>query len=126
MSAAVEVGMPMARRGRRSRPSRSTLALRWVGALVLLAIAFGYVHPIRAYREARAEVDSRRAETARLERGNAELARRLERAETPAFVEREARRLGLVRPGERLFIVTGVEKWRKNQASGRPGSAGLR
>lgn len=116
----------MARRGRRSRPSRSALALRWVGALVLLAIAFAYVHPIRAYRDARAEVDARRAETARLERGNAELARRLKWAGTPEFVEREARRLGLVRPGERLFIVTGVEKWRKSHASQSRASAGLR
>ena len=29
------------------------------------------------------------------------------------FIEREARRLGLVRPGERLFIVKGVEARRK-------------
>jgi hypothetical protein len=27
---------------------------------------------------------------------------------------REARRLGLVKPGERLFIVKGIAAWRKN------------
>ena len=31
---------------------------------------------------------------------------------------REARRLGLVRPGERLFIVTGVSEWRERQNGG--------
>jgi cell division protein FtsB len=106
----------MARRGRRSRPSRSALALRWVAALVLVAIAAGYIHPLRAYRDARAEVTARTAETAELRRANAELDRRLQRTSTPTFVEREARRLGLVKPGERLFIVTDVEKWRKARA----------
>ena len=126
MCSAVEVRMPMARRGRRIRPSRSTLALRWVGVVVLAAIALSYVHPIRSYRDARAEVAMRRAETARLERTTAELDRRLEQAGTPAFVERAARRLGLVKPGERLFIVTGVDGWRKGRGSGNGKGGGLR
>ena len=40
------------------------------------------------------------------------LEQRIEETETPAFVEREARKLGLVKPGERLFIVTGVDEWK--------------
>jgi cell division protein FtsB len=114
------------RRSSRARPSRSALALRWLAALVLVAIAVGYVHPIRAYREARAEVAGQRSEVDLLDRGNAELERRLKRAGTADFVEREARRLGLVRPGERLFIVTGVEKWRKERRPGGVEKAGLR
>jgi hypothetical protein len=43
------------------------------------------------------------------------LERRLEFTGTDAFIEREARRLGLVRPGERLFIVKGVERSKKAQ-----------
>jgi cell division protein FtsB len=109
--------MPMARRGRRrTRPSRSALALRWIGALVLVAIAVAYVHPLRAYRDARADVTDRRAEVERLEHANEALEDRLARAGTPEFVEREARRLGLVRPGERLFVVTGIEEWTKEKA----------
>ena len=115
----------MARRGRR-RPSRSALALRWIGAAVLVVIAIGYVHPIRAYRDARAEVVSRQAETTRLARANAELDRRLEQAGTLDFVEREARRLGLVRPGEQLFIVTGIEKWRTARGAREEREPGLR
>jgi cell division protein FtsB len=121
--------MPMADRGRRSsrkRPSRSALALRWLAALVLVAIAFGYVHPIRAYRDARAEVAGQRSDVEHLERANAALDRRLKRTGTAEFVEREARRLGLVRPGERLFIVTGIDRWRKERGGGTAGKAGIR
>ena len=91
---------------RRRRPSRSALALRWLAAGVLVAIAIAYVHPLRAYFRARGEVESRQAEVAALERKKRELSRRLAVAGTDAFIEREARKLGLVRPGERLFIVT--------------------
>ena len=94
---------------RRRRPSRSALALRWLGAAVLAAIAVAYVQPLRAYFSARGEVEARRAEVAELERAGREIADRLEYARTDAFVEREARKLGLVRPGERLFIVNGLD-----------------
>jgi cell division protein FtsB len=97
---------------RRRRPSRSTLALRWLGVAALVAIALSYVHPLRSYRAARASVAERRAELAALERENARLEQRLALSGEDAFVEREARRLGLVRPGERLFIVKGVEAWK--------------
>jgi cell division protein FtsB len=101
-----------ARRSRR-RPSRSALALRWIGAIVLVVIAIGYIHPLRNYFDARAEVERRSAEVERLEQATAGLRDQLARAETDAFVEREARRLGLVKPGERLFIVAGVPEWRR-------------
>ena len=68
-------------------------------------ILLSYVPPLRAYRDARQEVESRRAEVAALKRKRRELAHRLAYARTDAFIEREARKLGLVRPGERLFIV---------------------
>jgi hypothetical protein len=71
-------------------------------------IAAAYVQPIRTYRAAHAEVELRRSQVAALEREKRELAARLAIARTDAFVEREARRLGLVRPGERLFIVSGL------------------
>jgi cell division protein FtsB len=97
----------------RRKPSRSALALRWVGALVLLLIAVSYIHPLGTYRHAQAEVAKREAAIARLQQGNDKLASRLALAGKSQFVEREARRLGLVRPGERLFIVKGVETWKE-------------
>jgi len=92
----------------RRRPSRSKLALRWVGAAVLVLIALSYVHPLASYRHARSEVSQRKAAIAQLEHSNDELAQKLMNTGKSEFVIREARRLGLVREGEHLFIVKGV------------------
>ena len=100
---------------RRRRPSLSRLALRWLGLAVVLVIALGYVQPLRAYLDAREEVAVRQADIAVLDGERQRLERRLEFTGTDAFIEREARRLGLVRPGERLFIVKGVESAKKAQ-----------
>jgi cell division protein FtsB len=93
----------------RRRPparSRSSLVLRWIAAGVLAVILLSYIPPLRAYLRARDGLAERRAEVAALERKNQALARDVEYARTAEFVEREARKLGLVRPGEHLFIVT--------------------
>jgi cell division protein FtsB len=70
-------------------------------------IALSYIPPLRSYWAARDEVARRGAEVAKLREKRGDLKRRIDYARTDAFVEREARKLGLVRPGERLFIV----KW---------------
>jgi cell division protein FtsB len=101
---------------RRSKPAR---ALRWIGVVVLLAVAVGYVQPLRAYRDASADVAARQAEIDRIARGNVALEQHIAEAGTPESVAREARRLGLVRPGERLFIVTGVEQWKHERRASR-------
>jgi cell division protein FtsL len=93
----------------RRRPSRSQLALRWVGAAILVAIALSYIHPLTSYRHAQQEVAERQASISTLERENGELTKKLLDAGKSEFVVREARRLGLVREGEHLFIVNGVE-----------------
>src|SRR5436309_15193970 len=93
----------------RRRPSRSKLALRWAAAAVLVLIALSYIHPLTSYRHARREVAQRRAEIASLERGNENLSQKLTMTSKDEFVVREARRLGIVRPGEHLFIVKGVK-----------------
>ena len=94
----------------RRHPSRSTLALRWLAVVVLSLIAAAYAQPLRAYLSARDDVARRRAEVGALERERRALTARLEYARTDEFVTREARKLGLVRPGERLFIVNGVPR----------------
>jgi cell division protein FtsB len=94
------------RSARRSR--RRSLALRWLAVIGLAAIAAAYVHPVRAYLSARETVAERKAEIASLERDQKSLEHQIASTRSSAFVEREARKLGLVRPGERLFIVTGV------------------
>jgi cell division protein FtsL len=92
----------------RRRPSRSKLALRWIGAAVLVVIAVSYIHPLTSYRHAQQEVRDRQAAITALERDNTELTKKLMDAGKSDYVIREARRLGLVREGEHLFIVKGV------------------
>jgi len=92
----------------RRTPSRSKLALRWVGAAILVAIALSYIHPLTSYRHAQQEVRARQAAIAALARDNADLTKKLMDAGKSEYVVREARRLGLVREGEHLFIVKGA------------------
>ncbi len=82
--------------------------LRWLAVATLLAIALGYVHPLRSYLASRGQVDRDRAALAKLEQDRRSLDARLAVAKSNEFVVREARKLNLIRPGERLFIVTGL------------------
>jgi cell division protein FtsB len=100
------------RTGRKRKPARSSLALRWlaVGALVLVGLL--YYRPVRTYFERRQAVAERRAEVRALERHRDALKQRLRYVSSGGAVAREARRLGYVKPGERLFIVKGIPAWR--------------
>ncbi len=40
---------------------------------------------------------------------HADLEQQLERAEDPLTLEREARKLGLVKPGERAYVIRGLD-----------------
>jgi len=104
---------PPKRKARRIK--RPAHALRWIGLIVLLAVAVGYVQPLRAYRDASANVAERKVEVERIAAANTQLEQRIAETETAEFVAREARKLGLVRPGERLFIVTGIEEWKQER-----------
>lgn len=85
--------------------------MRLLGLGVIVAVAVAYVQPVRAYLDAKDELARHRAERSALLRQQARLRARLELAGTDEFVIREARLTGLVRPGERLFIVRGLEAW---------------
>jgi len=89
---------------------RSTRLLA-AGGLVLLA--FLYWKPAHAYLNAKHELQSRRADVHALRVEHARLQRRIAQAGTGEQFVREARRLGLVKPGEKLFIVRGIPAWRK-------------
>jgi cell division protein FtsB len=75
---------------------------------VLLVLVYLYISPVRSLIGAVGESGRRHAEVAGLMRANARL--RAERATlaTPAASERAARSLGLVRPGEREFVISGL------------------
>jgi cell division protein FtsB len=96
------------RRGRRSR---------WLAAAALIAIALLYYKPVRTYLETRDALSGRAGEVARLRAERAGLERRLAVSTSDEALTREARRLGLVKPGERLFIVKGIPGWRKHAST---------
>ena len=81
------------------RLSRYALLIVFVGLVAL------YVNPLRSYFETRAESGERREQVRVLEREHAKLDARRRALTRPAVVEAEARRLGMVRPGERPFVV---------------------
>jgi cell division protein FtsB len=95
---------------RRVGPSR----IRWdrVGrialVLVLFAVMFSYLNPLVNLLEAWQGSKSSDAQLAQLKREKVELAQQLREVSSPATLEREARRLGMVQPGEHAYVVHGL------------------
>jgi cell division protein FtsB len=79
----------------------------------LAAIALLYWKPLRTYEHTHAALARRQADVVQLEAQQKQLQQRLATVGTGEQLIREARRLGLVKPGERLFIVRGIAAWRK-------------
>jgi hypothetical protein len=80
-------------------------------------VAFLYYQPLSSYLETRAALNERSAEVQLLRQERSRLQARLEHSATVEALAREARRMSLVRPGERLFIVKGVQQWRRAHAA---------
>jgi hypothetical protein len=89
--------------------------VRWLALGVTVLVGLLYVGPLRSYLETKAALDERRAEVAQLRRERSRLERRLEVSASPEALLAEARRLGFVKEGERLFIVKGIAKWRREK-----------
>jgi cell division protein FtsB len=91
----------------RLRPTR-LLAL---GAIVVAGLL--YWKPLHSYFHTRDVLNRRQAEVTKLERRQQQLEARIETVDSGHVLVREARRLGLVKPGEQLYIVRGIPAWRK-------------
>jgi cell division protein FtsB len=78
--------------------------------VVLLGLLFLYVGPARSYWSTVQEAKHRRAEVTRLKHENTKLRARRDALRNPAALEREARRLGMVRPGELSYVVKHLPK----------------
>jgi cell division protein FtsB len=110
---------------KRKRPApqigRRRLRLLWALALVGIA-AYLYYQPISSYVETRNDLTARRAEVETLRLVRAELALRLVNSTSVESLEREARRINYVKPGERLFVVKGIPAWRaaRSASGARP------
>ena len=92
---------------------------RLVPILVLAAVAYAYYKPLSSWVHTRHALAQRQAQVAALERQKHALEAAVEQASTDAALARRARRIGLVEPGERLFIVKGIPAWKRAHASGK-------
>ena len=107
----------MAARVRTRRPPFATLARRWFAVLLVVLIGYAYYHPLRSWLETRHELSSRKAEVSRLTAQKRALLERVQASATTGSLAREARRLGYIRPGEHLFIVKGIQAWKKTHTT---------
>jgi cell division protein FtsB len=95
---------------RKAGPSR----IRWdrLGRIVLVLVLFGvlvsYLNPVVNLLQAWQGSKASEAELAQLKRERVELTERVREVSSPATLEREARRLGMVKPGEHAYIVHGL------------------
>jgi cell division protein FtsB len=108
----------MAKRGpkRRKRIPRRRFFVRWLVLGVFVFVGFLYYQPLRSYLETRDALAGRTDEVRGLREEKRMLEQRLTQADTEEALTREARRLGYVKPGERLFIVKGIDAWRRARA----------
>jgi cell division protein FtsB len=103
------------------RPPLGTLARRWLAVVAVVLIGYAYYHPLRSWFETRHDLASRRAEVAELAAEKRALEARLAASTSSDALAREARMLGYVKPGEHLFIVKGIEAWKKAHTIGGDG-----
>ena len=86
--------------------------MRWdrvgrVGLLVVLTVVIGlYVQQGLTYLSTRSQAQEQQAIAARLARQNAALTREQQSLGDPATIQRDARALGMVLPGERPYVIT--------------------
>jgi cell division protein FtsB len=96
--------------------ARRRSAIRWdrVGRYALLGtllvILLAYVAPLTHWIEQSRTAGAQRDELRALQAENRELRRRAAVLRDPGALEREARRLGMVKRGERAFVVRSLPK----------------
>jgi cell division protein FtsB len=111
--------MPRSQRPRTPVRRRSRL---WIVAVAgACLVGFLYYKPVKAYVSASHQLEQRKSEVKALAREKSRLERRLALSGTGQTLLQEARRLGYVRPGERLFVVRGVKQWLATHAGATTG-----
>jgi cell division protein FtsB len=93
---------------------RGAVRLRWdrvgrIGLLIVLGVVLGlYVEHTLSYFSTRAQADAALATVQRLSRENRMLEREQTALHNPATIIRDARALGMVKVGERPYVITGL------------------
>ena len=81
---------------------------RWALLLVLGLVIYLYIGPTRTWLSTWSEARQKREEVAALRAQNERLRSRRDELRRASALEREARRLGMVKAGERAYIVEGL------------------
>jgi cell division protein FtsB len=82
---------------------------RWALIVVLGLVLYLYIGPAVTWVSTYKEAGRKRAEVAALKAENRRLLDRRKYLRDPASLEREARRLGMVKAGEKSYVVQGVK-----------------
>ena len=91
--------------------ARRRSGIRWdrlgrVALLItLIVIVFSYLSPARHWLQQSGTADRQKAELSGLKAQKVKLQRRLKALRDPGALEREARHLGMVRVGERAYVI---------------------
>ena len=109
MDAAATAGTRRSAQRRASRPTPGRI--RWdrlsrIALLGMLAvILLLYLSPTKHWFEQSSTKAAQQEELSRLDAENAKLKRQVRRLSNPGSLEQEARRLGMVRQGERSYVI---------------------
>jgi cell division protein FtsB len=91
--------------------TRRRTGIRWdrLGRVALLTtlvvIVLSYLSPARQWIQQSGTANHQKQELTKLNQDNRDLKRRLRALRDPGALEREARRLGMVRQGERSYVI---------------------
>ena len=81
---------------------------RWALIAVLAFVLYLYIGPAASWVSTYQDAKHKRAEVAALKAKNKRLLDRRKYLRDPASLEREARRLGMVKAGEKSYVVEGL------------------
>jgi cell division protein FtsB len=83
---------------------------RWALIVVLGFVLYLYIGPAASWVSTYKDAKKKRADVAALKAENQHLRERRKELKDPASLEREARRLGMVKAGEKSYVIEGLPK----------------
>jgi cell division protein FtsB len=86
---------------------------RLLAVVGLAVVGLLYWKPLHSYLRTKQELQQRQGEVSALSSQRKKLEQQISAVASGSTLVLEARRLGLVKPGERLFIVRGIDAWRR-------------
>jgi cell division protein FtsB len=78
--------------------------------IVLGAVMISYLHPLLSFVQTYRGSTAAKAQLHRLVVENRQLHERVQAADDPGVLERAARRQGMIEPGERPYVVHGLNR----------------